>query len=75
MVDAANDATVLHIRFEGRSLDIPMSDLDVGQMSSDNDVKQAVAGYLEVPVEKFRHYVVDRHETGNLTIRPEAVFG
>jgi hypothetical protein len=26
-------------------------------------------------VDKFRHYVVDRHETGNLTIRPEAVFG
>ena len=52
-----------------------MSDLDVGQLSDDSDVKRALAGYLDVPVEKFRHYVVDRHETGNLTIRPEAVFG
>ncbi len=75
MVDSANGTAVLHIRFEGRSLDIPLSDLDVGQLSSDNEVKQAVAQYLDVPVEKFRHYVVDRHDSGNLTIRPEAVFG
>jgi hypothetical protein len=26
-------------------------------------------------VDKFRQYVVDRHETGNLAVRPEAVFG
>ena len=70
MVDSANRAAVLHIRFEGRSLDIPLNDLDVGQGSSDAEVKQVVAQYLDVTVDKFRHYVVDRHETGNLTIRP-----
>ena len=66
---------LLHIRFDGRSADIPLGDLDVGRASGDGDIKLAVARYLDVPVEKFRHYVVDRHETGNLTIRPEAVFG
>lgn len=75
MVDSQSRAAVLHIRFEGRSLDIPLNDLDVGRISSDGEVKQVVAQYLDVTVEKFRHYVVDRHETGNLTIRPEAVFG
>jgi hypothetical protein len=75
MAEQANGAAVLHIRFEGRSVDIPVSDLDVGPMSGDNDLKQAVARYLDVSVDKFRHYIVDRHETGNLTIRPEAVFG
>ena len=75
MAETANGAAVLHIRFEGRSVDIPLGDLDVGPMSSDNDLKQAVARYLDVPVDRFRHYIVDRHETGNLTIRPEAVFG
>ena len=30
---------------------------------------------LKVPVGRLRDYVVDRHETGNLTVRPEAVFG
>lgn len=65
----------IHVRFDGRSVDLRVGDLDVGQFSSDQDIKQAVAAYLGVPVGKFRHYVVDRHQTGNLTIRPEAVFG
>jgi len=66
---------VVHIRFEGRSLDIPQAELDVGMASSDNDIKRALAAYLEVPQAKLRDYVIDRHETGNMTIRPEAVFG
>jgi hypothetical protein len=75
MVDFANEATLLHIRYDGRSLDVPLRDLDVCPVSRDEEIKRAIAAYLDVPVEKFRHYVVDRHETGNLTIRPEAVFG
>jgi hypothetical protein len=75
MVAKINESPVLHIRFDGRSFDIPLSDLDVGLMSSDADVKRALAGYLNVPEAKFRDYTVDRHDTGNLTVRPEAVFG
>jgi hypothetical protein len=72
---ARADIPVLHIRFDGRSFDIPLSDLDVGVMSSDADVKRSLAGYLNVPEAKLRDYTVDRHETGNMTVRPEAVFG
>ena len=68
-------STVVHIRFEGRSLDIPQGDLDVGAASSDNEIKRALALYLEVPEVKLRDYVIDRHDTGNMTVRPEAVFG
>lgn len=71
----AEGSRVLHIRFAGRSTDIPLTDLDVGQSPSDGEIKQATARFLDVSVDKFRHYVVDRHETGNLTLRPEAVFG
>jgi len=66
---------VVHVRFEGRSLDVPQGDLDVGAASSDAEVKRALASYLETPEAKLRDYVVDRHETGNMTVRPEAVFG
>ncbi len=66
---------VVHIRFEGRSLDIPQADLDVGTASSDNEIKRALARHLEVSEVRLRDYVIDRHETGNLTVRPEAVFG
>jgi len=75
MVERVRDRAVVHIRFDGRSLDVPTDDLDVGARSTDAEVKRALARHLEVPEEKLRDYVVDRHETGNLTVRPEAVFG
>jgi hypothetical protein len=75
MAETQGEAAVLHVRFEGRSLDIPLADLDLGQLSGDQQIKQALAVYLDVPVAKFRDYVIDRHETGNLTVRPEAIFG
>jgi hypothetical protein len=75
MAEQRNGSAVVHIRFEGRSRDIALADLDVGPLSGDNAIKQALARFLEVPEAKLRDYVIDRHETGNLTVRPEAVFG
>jgi hypothetical protein len=75
MAEATRERGVIHVRFDGRSLDIPLGDLDVPPASPNERIKRALADYLDVPAEKFRHYVLDRHETGNLTIRPEAVFG
>jgi len=75
MAELKNGGAVLHVRFDGRSLDIPLAQLDVGPFSDDREIKRALAGHLEVPEEKLRDYVVDRHQTGNLTVRPEAVFG
>ncbi len=75
MAKREQGATVVHIRFDGRSLDIPQGNLDVGTASSDNEIKRALARYLEVHEAKLRDYVIDRHDTGNMTVRPEAVFG
>jgi hypothetical protein len=75
MVELLNGGPVVHVRFEGRSRDIPLNDLDMGLRSPEDEIKRVLARYLEVPVETLRDYVVDRHETGNLTVRPEAVFG
>jgi hypothetical protein len=81
---AAGEATImatqtggplLHVRFDGRSRDVALAELDVGPMSSDGAIKAALARYLEVPEARLRDYVIDRHETGNVTVRPEAVFG
>ncbi len=65
----------MHVRFDGRSQDVAIDDLDVGAGSDDASIKRAFARYLEVPEDKLRDYAVDRHQTGNLTVRPEAVFG
>ena len=65
----------VHVRFEGQSWDIAFSILDLGDFSSDQDVRQALANYLQVPLDKFTSYIVQRHANGNITLRPEAVFG
>jgi hypothetical protein len=75
MAELRNDGAVLHVRFDGRSLVIPLQDLDVGLTSADGEIKRSVARRLEVSEAMLRDYTVDRHETGNLTVRPEAVFG
>lgn len=66
---------VAHVRFAGRSFDIPLAVLDLGAESADGHVRRAIARYLEVPEHKLDAYVVDRHSNGNVTLRPEAVFG
>ena len=65
----------LHIRFEGRSYDLPLANLDLGVSSTDEDVRTALAGYLGVPDNALKQYVIERHANGNMTVRPEAVFG
>jgi hypothetical protein len=69
------EGAVVHVRHDGRSLDVPLGDLDIGPDADDAAVKRALAGRLDVPERTLRDYAVDRHETGNLTVRPAAVFG
>jgi hypothetical protein len=66
---------VLHVHFGGRSLDVPLANLDLSSASSEREVKQRLAEYLEVNVRDLAEHVLDRHPNGNLTLRPEAVFG
>jgi hypothetical protein len=66
---------MIHVRFAGQRHRIEASGLDVGSLSSDNEIKGALARRFGVPVAKFADYVVERHDHGNITVRPEAVFG
>lgn len=67
---------VVHVRYDGQSLDLPFQQLDLGDLSTDRDVRTAVANRLQQPARKFDNYVVDRNQaTGHITLRPQAVFG
>ena len=70
-----NHSPIAHIRFDGRSLDVPLRELGVADAAAEQEIRRAVARHLEVSEERLRSYVLDRHETGNVTLRPEAVFG
>lgn len=65
----------IHVRFAGNSYRFEGNEIDVGNLSSDNEIKSALARRLQVEDAKFSAYVVERHDNGNITVRPEAVFG
>ena len=71
----SRNITFLHARFDGISQDIPLAELDLGPFSSEEEVKSVLAAHLGVSPSKLAPYVVERHVSGNLTVRPEAVFG
>ena len=67
---------VVHVRYAGRSIDLPFHSQDLGDLSSDHEIKQAVASRLGEPTAKLSHYVIDRNRvTGDVTVRPQAIFG
>jgi hypothetical protein len=66
---------VVHIRFEGRSYDFTERELDLFQEMNDEEIKARVARHLEVDAKRLTAYVVDRGPSGDLIVRPEAVYG
>ena len=66
---------MVHIRFEGRSYDMPESQLGLSVGMNDTAVKQRLAQHFEVQLNRFESYVIDRKESGDLIVRPEAVYG
>lgn len=66
---------MVHVRFDGRSYTVPATDLNVDVRADDMAIRVAMAAYFDVAVEKFAFYVIERYANGNITVRPEAVFG
>jgi hypothetical protein len=70
-----NRLPAIHICFEGRRFDVPLVELGLGETSGDTDIRRAIARHLEVPAFRVRYHVIDRHDHGDITIRPEEGFG
>ncbi len=70
-----NELPVAHVRYNGRSVDVPLAALEVPLGAGDVQIKVALANWLNVPARSFNGYVLDRHPNGNVTLRPQAVFG
>jgi hypothetical protein len=65
---------VLHIRYNGESREVDLATLNITLDASDQDVKQSVANFLDIAPAKLNSYTADRHENGNITLRPNAEF-
>ena len=68
-------APAIHVRFDGRSQRLNAGQLGLAANAGDNDIKHAVARVLEVAPAQLKFHVVERHDNGNITVRPEAVYG
>ncbi len=66
---------MIHVRFEGRSVDLAAGVLNLRDGASDREVKALVAEYFDVGTHRLDGYVIDRPDTGVLIVRPEAVYG
>ncbi|MBX9685927.1 MAG: hypothetical protein K2X27_04445 [Candidatus Obscuribacterales bacterium] len=73
--EALKTGPVLHVRVQGRSRDIALDLLGISAGASDESIKNSVAAFMEISSDLLKHTVIERHENGNLTLRPEAVFG
>jgi hypothetical protein len=66
---------MVHVRFEGRSYDLKEAQLELGAGMNDREVKERLARHFEVGLDRFHDYVIDRGPSGDLIVRPEAVYG
>ncbi len=66
---------MIHVRNDGRSLDLLAEDLRVTAVMSDREIRQAVARHVDVALDAFEDLVVDRRPSGDIVLRPEAVYG
>ena len=68
-------APAVHVRFGGHSHRLSIAQLRLPANADNNALKEAVALWLEVPLTQLNFHVIERHENGNFTLRPQAVFG
>jgi hypothetical protein len=66
---------MVHVRFEGRSYEFTEKQLGVSAGMADAAVRERLARHLEVGPDRLEFYVVDRGPSGDLIVRPEAVYG
>ncbi len=66
---------MVHVRCEWRSNDIAEKQLGETAWMNDTTVKERLAQHFDVKRDRFESYVVDRRPSGDLIVRPEAVYG
>ena len=66
---------MVHVRFEGRSYDLSENQLNIRPNMNDGQIKERLAQHFDVSSDRLGTYVIDRPTSGDLIIRPEAVYG
>jgi hypothetical protein len=66
----------LHICYDGGSVDVPLSTVDLGDESTEDEIRSAAADHIGVPASKFSSYGIHPNRaTGDITLAPQAILG
>ena len=65
---------MLHVRFDGRSEELPLASLNLDRQATDPAIKAALAAHFDRPARSFERHEVVRH-AGAIVVRPEAIYG
>jgi len=66
---------MFHIRFAGRTFEIKPKVFELSTQAPDREIMNRVADWLGIPESSLKGYVVDRRPSGQVVVRPEAIFG
>lgn len=65
---------VLHLRFDGRSNEVYLDELELEADSTDSQILRAVEIHFNLPANSLADYVVARTSRA-IIVRPEAIYG
>ena len=65
---------MLHLRFDGRSDELSLAALGLTPQATDEQIKDALAAYLDCAPAALANHVIVRHQTA-IVVRPEAIYG
>ena len=74
MTMLANDPTTLHVRFAGRSEELPLAALNLRPDATDEALRSALALRYECAQATLDEYVIVR-EPEAIIVRPVAIYG
>jgi len=66
---------VFHIRYAGRTFEIKPKVFELSTKASDREIMTRVADWLGIAETGLKNYVIDRRPSGQVVVRPEAIFG
>lgn len=65
---------VVHVRLDGKTKELPLSELPLTSKSSDEEILAVLAKNLRVDIERFMYFSVERKKDGSIFLRPDALF-
>ena len=65
----------IHVRFNGRSDTFDCGTFGISTITSDDEIKEKLAHYYDQEKDALDNLVIEHLANGNITVRPQAVYG